>query len=170
MKKKSLASLLTSLGAIQTWALGLSKVFREKSDASLYSFGISEGARMGSAVLGGATLDLAVARPIEKKLKIPERARGLIPLAAYTLGVAATIKYFGNYFGFQEGENFLDTANTIVYQYGKNLGKLKDLNVYAHSLFTLGGSSALTAAGRLVYNNIRGILRDTDPFEKELFD
>lgn len=105
--------------------------------------------RMGAPIAGAYALDNAISHAEEA---LPKYIRGLIPLAAATLGVAAAINYQGDWFGIQEGVGLIPTTIQLLKQYQENLGKAITFNPSVHAGYLGGCLLALQSGVRFAKN------------------
>tara|TARA_Y100000310_G_scaffold306787_1_gene348236 strand:- start:3320 stop:3856 length:537 start_codon:yes stop_codon:yes gene_type:complete len=118
----------------QQLASDLESVVLDNTTTDYMLYGAGQVCKVGAAAAGAYAID-SVVETVET-VALPKYLRGLVPLAAATLGVAAVINYSGNNFGIQENIGLLETTGQLFRHYHESvLTALSDpLNVDARYL------------------------------------
>jgi len=116
---KAGAITYTAFSAAQNWASALQESFTHPSMPGYAASMCNHGAKLGTICSATIALD-RMSSTIEDLLPGGKQVRGLLPLAAATVGVGALINYFGNYIGIEEGHGVLETTKMLMSHYHDN--------------------------------------------------
>jgi len=106
--------------------------------------------RLGFPLMAAYTLNKAISN-IEG-LILPKALRGILPMAAVTLGVATTIYYGGQYMNMEASTSFTETITQLFNNYSENLAKLTTLDPSANGGYLAGATLGLISGARWVKN------------------
>ncbi len=147
IKKSVLA--FAGLKAGQQVLHDLDSIIMNNTIPDVARYGAEQICRLGSAGLAAYTIDKAVSYAEEY---LPKPAKGILPLAAATIGIGTAINYFGNYFNVQEGLGILKTTAELINNYQENLTKLITFNSGAHAGYLTGAFISLKSGCRFLKN------------------
>lgn len=78
--------------------------------------------KIGSTAIAAYAIDKAVS--YLEELVLPKFMRGMVPVAAATIGAGAVIHYGGEYMNMEAGANLVETTRQLITYYQGNLTKL----------------------------------------------
>lgn len=116
----------------------------------LLVFGAGQICRIGSAGAAAYAIDKAVS--YIEELALPKAIRGILPLAAATIGTGITINYFGNCFNMQEGLGIWETTTNLLNNYQENLSKVITFDTDLSAGYLTGSLLTIKSGLRFIKN------------------
>jgi hypothetical protein len=106
--------------------------------------------RFGAPLVAAYALDKAVS--CIEKLALPKILRGVLPMAAATIGVATAMHYGGQYMNMEPSISFTETITKLFNNYADNIAKLTTLNPEANGGYLTGATLCLMSGARWIKN------------------
>ncbi len=149
IKKSALASAALKLS--QQVLHDLDSIVLNDSIPDVIRYGGEQICRITSAIAAAYAID-EVASLAEEYL--PKPIRGILPLAAATIGVGTIVHYLGGYMNIdiQEGTNLMQTTQNIINSYQDSLAKLVTFNPTVHAGYLTGALISLKSGYRFIKN------------------
>jgi hypothetical protein len=129
-------------------------VILNSSVADYSRYGCEQFCRIGAAGIAAYAADEAVSYVEEY---FPKKVRGLVSLAAVTIGAGAVINSFGNYFNAEQGLGVLTTTQNLMDGYQNNLLKLVTFNPSVDAGYLMGAFIGIKSGGRFLKNLSNGL-------------
>jgi len=147
VEKSALA--FAALKSGQQIAHDLEGVILNNTMPDVLAFGAEQFCRIGSAGAAAYTIDKAVSY-IEEFL--PRPIRGILPLAATTIGAGIAINYLGNCFNIEQGLGIWETTTNLLNNYYESLSKVITFNTDLSAGYLTGSLLTIKSGLRLIKN------------------